>query len=199
MTTQTTRVRIALVTVAAAVLAAVLAVVAFALPGPSPARTTPLITAGPAPAGWPALTLPSGTAVLSYPPSLHRVPGDSVAVSVARVSPAGMYLLYLNSTPRQGSESLRNWATYRLRSITSDEASSAHRDAAATGLRFRGGLGSCVIDSYVTRIRAHHFTEIACLVKGRTSESVIVAAAPSAQWSRARPLLKRAVAAYQVR
>jgi hypothetical protein len=64
---------------------------------------------------------------------------------------------------------------------------------------FRGGTGSCVIDQYVTRIGAHRYQEIACLVQGRTSASVIVAAAPAATWAQASPLLFRAVAAYQIR
>jgi hypothetical protein len=41
--------------------------------------------------------------------------------------------------------------------------------------------------------------EIACLVQGRTSASVIVAATPAATWAQASPLLVRAAAAYQVR
>jgi hypothetical protein len=69
----------------------------------------------------------------------------------------------------------------------------------AIGLYFRGGTGSCLIDDYVTRIGAHHYQEIACLVQGRTSASVIVAAAPAAMWAQARPLLLRAVAAYLIR
>ena len=71
--------------------------------------------------------------------------------------------------------------------------------AAAEGVQFRGGIGSCVIDDYRTRIGGHHYQEIACLVQGHTSASVIVAAAPAAGWARARPLLLRAVAAYLVR
>jgi len=46
---------------------------------------------------------------------------------------------------------------------------------------------------------AEAFDEIACLVQGRTSASVIIAAAPAAQWAHARPQLLRAVAAYLVR
>ena len=49
------------------------------------------------------------------------------------------------------------------------------------------------------RTGARHYQEIACLVQGRTSASVIVAAAPAATWAQASPLLLRAVAAYQVR
>ena len=71
--------------------------------------------------------------------------------------------------------------------------------AAAAGVKFRGGTGSCVVDDYVTRIGRHHYQEVACLVQGHTSASVIVAAAPASDWARARPLLLRAVAAYLVR
>jgi hypothetical protein len=152
-----------------------------------------------APTGWPHLTLPNRTAVLSYPPALHRLAGDTDAVSAARLGPDGRFQLYLNATPRQGGERLRGWAAFRLRLLRSEDAASAHQDAAARGVRFRGGTGSCVIDDYVTRIGAHHYEEIACLVQGRTGASVIVAAAPAATWAQARPLLFRAVTAYLVR
>ena len=183
----------------AAIAAIAVAVVAFALPGHSPGRAFPPLHPAAAPAGWPHLALPNGTAVLSYPPSLRPLAGDADAVSAARLSPRGTIQLYLNATPRQGSERLQGWAAFRLRLLRSDDAASAHQDAAAEGVKFRGGTGSCVIDDYVTRIAGHHYQEIACLVQGRTSASVIVAAAPAARWARARPLLFRAVAAYLVR
>lgn len=186
-----------LVVIAAAAAAAIaVVIVAFALPGRSPGPAFPRLTAAAAPAGWPHVTLPDGTAVLSYPPSLRPIRGDKVAVSVARVSPAGTFQLYLNATPRQGTERLQGWAGFRLGLLRSDDAASAQEVAAAQGVRFRGGTGSCVIDRYVTKIGAHHFEELACLVQGRTSASVVVAAAPSAQWGLARPVLLRAVAAY---
>ena len=87
----------------------------------------------------------------------------------------------------------------RVRVLRSDDASQASLDAAAEGQQFRGGSGSCVIDHYVTRIGGHRYTELACLVKGRTGASVIVAAAPTPRWSLAEPLLERAVSAYRVR
>jgi hypothetical protein len=173
------------------------AVVAFALPGRTPKSPFPAMA--PAPAGWTHVTLPDGTAVLSYPPSLQRVAGDTDAVSAARLGPGGAYRLYLNATPRQGSENLRHWASFRLRLLRSDDAASARLVAAGQRIGFRGGTGSCVIDNYVTRIGGHHYQEIACLVQGRTSASVIVGAAPAATWAQARPLLLRAVAAYRVR
>jgi hypothetical protein len=183
----------------AATAALVITIVAFALPGRSPGRAFPRLVPAAAPAGWPHLTLPNGTAVLSYPPSLHRLAGDTNAVSTARLSPGGAFQLYLNATPRQGAERLRHWAAYRLRLLRSDDAASAHEVSAAEDVKFRGGTGSCVIDAYVTRIGGHHYQEIACLVQGRTSASVIVAAALAARWAQARPLLLRAVAAYLVR
>jgi len=185
-------------------LAAAAAALAFTF-GPdrsaTPTRTLDRATLVPAPAppGWHQLTLPNGTAVLFYPPTMHRVTSDSDAVSAARLGPDGQYLLYLNATPRQGEESLRNWASYRLRILRSDEASRASLDAAAGNQPFRGGTGSCVIDHYVTRVLAHRYTELACLVQGRTGASVIVAAAPTALWPSARAVLTQAVSAYSVR
>jgi len=137
--------------------------------------------------------------VLSYPPSLRPISGDKVAVSAARLGPRGAFQLYLNATPRQGREQLAHWAAFRLHLLRSDTAASARQVASAQGVKFRGGTGSCVIDRYVTRIGGHHFQEIACLVVGRTSAGVIVAAAPAAAWTQARPLLLRAVAAYLIR
>ena len=137
--------------------------------------------------------------MLSYPPSLRPINGDTDAVSAARIRPQGVFRLYLNATPRQGDERPRGWAAFRLRLLTADDAASARELAAAQDVAFRGGTGSCVIDTYVTRIGAHRYQEIACLVQGRTSASVIVAAAPAATWTQASPLLLRAVAAYQVR
>jgi hypothetical protein len=185
--------------VLAAIAAIAATVVAFALPGRSPGQAFPALHPAAAPAGWPHAALPNGTAVLSYPPSLRPIAGDSDAVSVARLGPGGAFQLYLNATPRQGSERLQGWAAFRLRLLRSDDAASARPDAAAERVQFRGGTGSCVIDDYVTRIGGHHYEEVACLVQGRTSASVIVAAAPAARWARARPLLFRVVAAYLVR
>ncbi len=188
---------VAIAVVAIAVAAVAIAAAALAS-GPARPGFPPLRPAA-APAGWARAALPNGTAVLAYPPSLHRVISDADAVSAARLGPGGAYQLYLNATPRQGAESLARWAAFRLRLLRSDDAASAHQLAAAGGIRFRGGTGSCVIDTYITKIGGHHFTEVACLVQGRTSASVIVAAAATSRWAQALPLLLRAVAAYQVR
>ena len=174
-------------------------VIVLAVPGRPPTGTFPVLHPAAAPASWPHLRRPDGTAVLSYPPSLRPAGSDADAVSAAQVSPSGAFQLYLNATPRQGDEQLRGWAAFRLALLTADDAASARELAAAQSVTFRGGTGSCVIDQYVTRTGAHRYQEIACLVQGRASASVIVAAAPAATWAQASPLLFRAVAAYQVR
>jgi hypothetical protein len=185
---------------ALAVVAATAAIfVALAQPGRPAGRTFPPVHPVAAPAGWTRAVLPNGTAVLSYPPALHPVAGDKGTISAAQLGPGGTFQLYLNATPRQGAESLAHWAAFRLRFLRDDSATSAHLDGAAQRVGFRGGSGSCVIDDYTTRVGAHHFQEIACLVQGRHSGSVVVAAAPAATWAQARPLLLRTVEAYQVR
>jgi len=130
---------------------------------------------------------------------MHLVAGDAGEVSAAQFSSSGVYLLYLNATPKQGDETLRDWPSFRIEHLTEDEASTAHILAKSYGIRFIGGTGSCVIDAYVTRAKSNHYTELACFVRGRTSSSVIIAAAPTTRWAQASGVLKRAVAAYQIR
>jgi hypothetical protein len=192
--------RTGLALAATATVAAIAAiVVAFTGSGRPAGQAFPRLHPAAAPSSWLHATLPNRTAVLSYPPSLRPVAGDQDAVSAAKTGPGGTFRLYLNATPRQGSEQLAHWAAFRLHLLRSDDAASAYQVATASGVKFRGGTGSCVIDRYITRIGGHHFQEIACLVQGHTSASVIVAAAPTATWATAQPLLLRAVAAYAVR
>src|SRR5436189_5845422 len=94
----------------AAMAAIAVTVVAFAVPGRSPGRPVPPLALAAPPAGWRHLTLPNRTAVLSYPPALRPLTGDSDAVSAARLGPGGAVQLYLNATPRQGPELLAPWA-----------------------------------------------------------------------------------------
>jgi hypothetical protein len=166
------------------------------------AEATPAVhgfTARAAPAGWHHAVLPGGKAVLAYPPAMHVVSGDRGTVTAAQISRSGSYRLYLNAPPRQGAESLRNWSRFRVSHLLGEDASAARLLAASRGLRFTGATGSCVLDTYVTKIKARHYTELACLVQGHSSASVIVAAAPAADWPRAAAVLTRAVGAYQVR
>ena len=82
---------------AIAAVAALAITVVFTLPGRSPGRAFPPLVPAAAPAVWPHLTLPNGTAVLSYPPSLHPLAGDTDAVSAGRLGPGGAYQFYLGA------------------------------------------------------------------------------------------------------
>jgi hypothetical protein len=193
---------------AAAVAAAAAAAVAFASgsgpaagaagAGPQGRAALAWFQARAAPAGWRQVTLPGGGAVLSYPPSLSPMTGDDGTVSEG-LARSGRVLVYLNVTPRQGAETLSGWTAFRVGHLTDDDASSARLDGAARGLAFRGGPGSCVVDDYITRVRAHHYREIACFVRGARASSVLVAATPAADWARYGGLLERAVDSYAVR
>ena len=56
--------------------------------------------------------------------------------------------------------------------------------ASATGLRLRGGRSSCVIDDYTTSTR-QRYRELACIVSGAGSTTVVVGAAtPPPRWDR---------------
>jgi hypothetical protein len=166
------------------------------------ARTVPAafgwLRARGAPSGWRQASLPGGGAVLSYPPSLHPAGGDRGTVSAELTTTSGEVAAYLNVTPRQGGETLANWATFRLGHLREDDARSARLDSAATGLRFRGGTGSCVIDDYVTTMGANHYREIACYVQGAHHASVLIAAAPAADWGTYAGPLEQAVSAFRV-
>jgi hypothetical protein len=152
----------------------------------------------PAPAGWKHASPPTRDAVLAYPPSLSLIHGDSASVSVAKRDKTGRVLVYLNSTPREGAETLTNWLRFRIEH-DQGESTAVHKDAGAVGLPFLDGVGSCVIDHYITRYHANHYREIACYVQGPTRASVVVAAALESEWTRALPMLERAISAYRPR
>ncbi len=153
----------------------------------------------PPPAGWRTATLPDGGAVLAYPPAMHLVHGDQGEVSAARLSASGGFVTYLNATPKQGAETLAGWPDFRAEHLREDDASTVRVLAESHGVRFIGGTGTCVLDAYVTKAKSNHYTELACFVRGRTSASVVIAAAPTSGWKAASGPLMRAVAAYQVR
>lgn len=157
------------------------------------------LTARRAPSGWRTASLLGGKAVIAYPPVMHKVESDTGAVSVAQFTKSGSYVKYLNATPRQGDETLADWPEFRIGHLTDEDASSARLLKASHDVKFLGGTGTCVIDAYVTKITSHHYTELACYVRGPSTASVIVAAAPTADWASQSAVLMRAVAAYQVR
>jgi hypothetical protein len=152
--------------------------------------------AGPAPEGWTTMELPDGTALLSIPPGATPTESDAGSVSAALAAPDGSLLLYLNATPQQGEESQANWPAFRLDHLKGENAASATQISNRTAMMFRGGSGTCVADRYVTRIGAHEYREMACLVAGSRGGSVLVVATPAESWDRYTPLLEQVVDSY---
>ncbi|UKA57063.1 hypothetical protein [Arthrobacter sp. FW306-2-2C-D06B] len=151
----------------------------------------------PAPAGWKTMELPDGTGVLSVPPDASPVESDPGSVSAAVSSSTGELAIYLNATPRQGSETLDNWNSFRLDHLADENSSSPSEIAERTGMAFRGGTGSCVEDSYVTHVGNNRYREIACLVAGSKGSSVLIVAAPADSWPLYSPVMEQAVNAYR--
>jgi len=151
------------------------------------------LTAAPAPAGWRSTRVSSG-AVLAYPGTWRAIHGDRGTASAALLDSRGRYLGYLNLTPRQGDETQATWSSFRVRHNAGEGERNEALEASATGLRFRTGAGACVSDSYTTSTRTR-YREIACLVNGTRTSSVIVAAAPVLQWSAELPVLERSISA----
>lgn len=148
----------------------------------------------PAPSGWSTARL-LGTTVLAYPSSWQRIHSDPGTVSAALVQPhTGLVTEYLNATPRQGAETLQNWARFRPDHNLDEGDRHEQVLASAQGLRFRNGTGSCVIDRY--RTSRTSYQEIACLVRASHEQSVIVATTLSARWAQDAPGLERAVSAF---
>jgi hypothetical protein len=148
----------------------------------------------PPPSGWHVARLQDGMSALAYPPGWSRIQADRGSVSVAVSERRGTIVSYLNATPKQGGETLSNWTRFRPNHVIEEGARDLHLLAAASGLSFRTGAGSCVIDSYsTTRAR---YTEIACLVAGAHTSTVVVGAAESGAWSARGPAIERAIASF---
>ena len=148
----------------------------------------------PVPAGWGTARIATG-AVMPYPPGWHRVSGDVGTATAVFQDADHNFLGYLNLTPRQGDETLRGWASFRVKHNVGEGDRAVRTLASASGLRFRSGRGSCVDDSYTTGSGAR-FVELACLVAGRNVTSVIVGAAPPREWVRMSPLIELAISAF---
>lgn len=149
-----------------------------------------------APSGWRRVAIPTGAA-FSIPPGWRAVKGDPGTASAALLAADGRYRGYLNLTPRQSTESLASWATFRVAHNRDEHETHDVTQATATGLRFRDGArGSCVQDAY-TSGSGVRYVEIACLIAGRRASTVVVGAATTAAWARVRPALQRAVAAVE--
>jgi hypothetical protein len=146
----------------------------------------------PPPRGWNLARLPSGAATFAYPKTWRPIRTDPGTASVALIGHARSIRGYLNATPRQGRETLANWPSFRIQHLREDETTDVRLIASAHGLRFRSGRGSCVIDSY--RTSRTRYREIACLVAGSRTSSVLVGAAPSKTWAQQAETIERAIA-----
>jgi hypothetical protein len=147
------------------------------------------------PAGWTVGRLPSRTADLAYPPGWRSIQTDPGTFSAALLGPHGRIRGYLNATPQSGAETLANWNSFRPAHNGEEGDRRVVSEAAASGLRFRSGTGSCVIDRYATTTDAR-YREIACIVRGARGTTVVVAAATPSDWTRLAPQLERAVASF---
>jgi hypothetical protein len=163
---------------------------------PPPARAAPAfgwLRPAPVPGGWHVAVTRSG-ARLAYPASWREIETDPGTVSAAPAGPGGSFVGYLNATPLGGEETLANWSRFRVTHLAEEGARHVRLEAAASGVRFRAGHGSCVIDSYSTA-RAR-FREIACIVTGARATTVVVAAAPTRTWAQQSALLERALTGF---
>ena len=147
----------------------------------------------PAPHGWRLARLPSGAATFAYPRTWRPIRTDPGTASVALVGRDGGIRGYLNATPHQGTETRANWPSFRIRHLREEQSSTDVRlIASAYGIAFRSGRGSCVIDSY--RTSRTRYREVACLVAGPRTSSVLVGAAPSKTWALQASTIERAIA-----
>jgi hypothetical protein len=153
----------------------------------------------PVPEHWRSATIRSGAATLSYPSRWRPIPGDSGTVTAALRDRAGLYAGYLNVTPRQGQEQLAGWAAFRTRRNAEDGDGQVHELAAAEGIAFTNARGSCVVDQYLSRVGAHRYRELACIVAGRAHTSVFVGAALLSDWHTLGSVVVRAAASLRER
>ena len=145
------------------------------------------------PAGW-KVARTAGGATFAYPPGWRPIKTDPGTASVALFGSAGRIEGFLNATPRQGAETLANWSRFRPQHNSGEGDRHERIVASTTNARFRAGHGSCVIDTYATSKATYR--EIACLVAGKRSTAVMVAAAPNALWGRQAATLERAVSSF---
>jgi hypothetical protein len=137
------------------------------------------------------MRIPNG-ATLAYPPGWERIRSDPATASAALTGRGDRILGYLNITPQQGDETMANWRTFRIHHNGEEGDRDVTRLAAASGLRFLTGRGSCVRDSYLTET-GNRYVELACLVAGRQATTVVVGAVVPDASARVAPLVERAI------
>jgi hypothetical protein len=147
------------------------------------------------PRGWHSSPLPDGAARMAYPRHWRSIRSDPGTVSAAIRTETGAIRGYLNATPQQGEETLANWSSFRVDHNGDEGDVNVRQVASATNLRFRDAHGSCVIDTY-TSSTERHYREIACIVTGVGATTVVVGAAPPAQWEQQGPAIERAISSF---
>jgi hypothetical protein len=147
------------------------------------------------PRAWHTSLLPDGRARMTYPRGFRPIRSDPDTVSAADRTAAGEIQGYLNATPQQGEETPANWSSFRVDHNRDEGDVNVKTVASATNLRFQGARGSCVIDTY-TSSTGHAYREVACIVAGESATTVIVGAAPPAQWARQGPAIERAISSF---
>jgi hypothetical protein len=125
-----------------------------------------------------------------------QIPGDKGTVTRSIRDSHGLYVGYLNATPRQGTEQLHGWAGLRVGHNREEGDRQVRQLAAAEGLRFRNASGSCVIDDYLSRVGGNAYREIACLVSGHRDTDVFIGAALKRDWPALSVILERAASAF---
>jgi hypothetical protein len=159
----------------------------------------------PAPFAWLSPSSPpadwgvahTAAATLAYPPGWSRAHADAGAAT-ATLQTGNVFHGYLNATPQQGAEQLRGWARFRLNRNRDEGDANVTEVAAAEGLPFRGGRGSCLIDDYRAKVGTVHYREIACLVVGAHGGTVLIAATPLGEVPTRQGLLEQAVSHFAV-
>src|SRR3954453_19190582 len=144
------RTRAAAAFAAIAVLAALLAVAVVGSRGSSRGRAPgsfAWLQPTAAPGGW-RVAHTTGGAVLAYPPGWTAIKTDPGSASVALLDTHGRIEGFLNATPEQGGETLANWSRFRPQHNSNEGSRGESLIASTTSTRFRGGHGSCVIDTY---------------------------------------------------
>jgi hypothetical protein len=148
-----------------------------------------------APRAWHTSRLPNGAARVAYPLRWRSIRSDPGTVSAAARAESGAIRGYLNATPQQGAETLASWSSFRLDHNGDEGDVDVRQVASATNLRFRHAHGSCVIDTYSSST-GHAYREIACIVAGASATTVVVGAAPPAQWAQQGPAIERAISSF---
>ena len=162
---------------------------------PAGAETFGFLDASPPPRAWQESRLPDGSATLAYPSGWKAIRSDPGTVTAALRSPSGEIRGYLNATPQQGGETLSNWGHFRTDHNRDEGDVDIRTLASSRGLHFRGGRGSCVIDTYASST-GHAYREIACIVNGTSATTVVVGAAPPGQWRQQGPAIERAMSSF---